>query len=97
MLKHAGEQWGTPECPWQLPSCMAGWWDGISSGLTFSRAPFLELGCFSGRMNSLLSSPGWEGTVCCQITLTAETAEIVSQQETVSQQRQFPSTHRLNS
>lgn len=22
MLKHAGEQWGTPECPWQPPSCV---------------------------------------------------------------------------
>lgn len=23
MLKHAGEQWGTPEYPWQPPSCVA--------------------------------------------------------------------------
>lgn len=78
MLKHAREQWGTPECSWQPPS-LAGWWDGMSSGLTYSRAPFLELGCFTGRMNSLFSSPGWEGTVCCQITLAAETAETLCQ------------------
>lgn len=81
MLKHAEEQWGTPHCPWQLPSNvvlsrMVGW-DVFRADL--QQGPIPGTGLFCRKDEQLAFLPGWEGTVCSQITLAAETAETASQ------------------
>lgn len=57
----------------------------MSLGLTFSRAPFLELGCFAGRMDSLLSSQDGRELFAVKSPWLQR------------QQGQLPSTHGLNS
>lgn len=86
MLKHAGEQRGTPQCPWQLPSYVV---FGRMVGCDVFRAdlqqgPIPGTGLFCRKEEQLTFLPRMGGnclqfSLCSQITLAAERAETAFQ------------------